>query len=137
MKTQPCPNCKQEPAPYAHSCTRCGYHFESQDFAYARDVSQDIDKEKEEDFISFRWWGGWSALHLIGSTVSFFIAMEYDLYWLAALMGVIFVLSMYSLKLNQYAFSILTVLTLDPVQYWINYRYAKKRWNRPELDNAL
>lgn len=136
MNTQPCPNCKQESAPYAHSCTRCGYHFERQDFAYARDLPEDF-HEKNESFMSFRWWGLWSTIHLIGATVTFFVAMGHDIYWLAALMGVMFVLSMYSLKFNRYAFSALTLFTLDPIQYWINYRYLKPRWNRPELDNSL
>ncbi|WP_086984477.1 hypothetical protein [Vibrio aphrogenes] len=136
MNTENCPNCQRQQAPFAHMCPHCGYHFEMQDFGYARDLPEDF-HQQSDDFVSFRWWGLWSTLHLIGSTISFFVAMEYDIYWLAALMGVIFVLSMYSLKFNRYAFTALTVITLDPIQYWINYRYGKSRWNRPELDNTL
>ncbi|MFV0574070.1 MAG: hypothetical protein ACK5NC_01405 [Vibrio sp.] len=135
MDTQACPRCTHTLAPFAHKCTQCGYSSESEVPRVVRRKATVV--EKEEDFMSFRWWTLWSVVHLIGATLTFFFAMKHEWYYLAAAMGVIFVLSMYSMKLNRHAFIALTVLTLDPIQCWINYKYVKPRWNRPELDNGL
>ncbi|OEF27434.1 hypothetical protein [Vibrio rumoiensis] len=139
---QNCPACKSSLAPHSHRCVKCGYFLNPEDDEKdrAKRLAQQkamFDQMEEEDYTSFRWWNVWAGLNVVASTLTFFIALSYDLTWLAAMMGIVFVFAVYCLRLNKYAFVILTVMTFDPILMLINHRYLKSRWNHKRLTTNL
>ncbi|EKO3601202.1 hypothetical protein P0F15_003340 [Vibrio metschnikovii] len=79
----------------------------------------------------FTWWNTWGWLSIIKTLISFvFFAYNHE-YAVSIILLLSFVGLYFVLKMNKYAFLVMTVLSLNPILWFINGTYLNNRWNHP------
>jgi hypothetical protein len=86
--------------------------------------------------LGFTWWNIWGALGLIFGVVYFFMSLSMgDSGVFGMVVSVLSVLGcVLVLRMNKYAFLILTVLSINPLLWIANGIYLKNRWKHPNVN---
>ena len=88
--------------------------------------------------LGFKWWKTWGWLGLtFGSIYILFTPLGNSgiEIWTLIIFILNTALGVMILKLNKYAFLIMTVLSLNPIVWIINGIYLKNRWKNPKVNS--
>ena len=88
--------------------------------------------EKPVEEVGFIWWQLWAWLGLTLGNFFTWYALQNEVGIFLIVVNTFLMIAI--LKFNKYAFLIATILSLNPIAWFINGIYLKNRWNHEKVN---